>query len=229
MNPNPLFNHSTRLVCIIKNLSIIFFISLSLPQALHAASATLTWNPNNELDLAGYRIYQRTLPSTDYGLPIFSGLPSNPSAPQLTVPNLLEGASYGFIATAFDSAGNESAPSLEKQTTVAILKDSEPPNIEEPTLLETTGETNTPIPEPVTAATSMKESTTTTQEESVESNTTVGAIPPSEQEYLEDKITEKAHGHLKEKTQKNHPRSDKKTKKKRDRSGKKIKRSAHSD
>ena len=96
---------------------ILFAFFLIVPN-LHAATVTLTWNANNEIDLAGYKIYKRLLPSIDYGSPIFSGLPSNPASPQLTVTNLLEGASYGFIATAFDSSGNESSPSTEKHMTI---------------------------------------------------------------------------------------------------------------
>ena len=82
----------------------------------YAASVSLTWDANNEHDLAGYTVYQRMLPSTDYGSPVFSGMPTNSSAPQTTITNLTEGESYGFITTAFDSAGNESSPSTETHT-----------------------------------------------------------------------------------------------------------------
>ena len=97
----------------------IFILTLLYAPITQAASVILTWDANKEADIAGYNIYQRTLPSTDYGSPIYSGLPPNPSAPQLTITNLLEGRSYGFIATAFDAAGNESAPSLEKLMTMS--------------------------------------------------------------------------------------------------------------
>ena len=85
---------------------------------LHAANVSVSWNANTETDSAGYRIFKRTLPSTDYGLPIFSGLPSNPPAPQTTITNLAVGTSYGFLATAFDSAGNERSPSIEASITI---------------------------------------------------------------------------------------------------------------
>ncbi|WNM63963.1 Ig-like domain-containing protein [Candidatus Nitrospira neomarina] len=78
----------------------------------------MTWDKNSESDLAGYKIYKRTLPSQDFGQPIFSGMPSNPSSPATTVSGLNGGTTYGFIATAFDTAGNESAPSTEKQITL---------------------------------------------------------------------------------------------------------------
>ena len=68
-----------------------------------SANVSVTWNKNTESDLAGYKIYKRTLPSQDFGQPIFSGMPSNPSSPSTTVSGLAEGTTYGFISTAFDT------------------------------------------------------------------------------------------------------------------------------
>ena len=51
--------------------------------------------------------------STAYGSPAFSGIPSNPVFPQRTIDNLLDGTTYGFIATTFDSSRNESPTSNE--------------------------------------------------------------------------------------------------------------------
>ncbi len=131
---------------------------------------TLTWKPNNESGLAGYNIYKRILPSTDYGRPILSGIPSNPSAPQLTVPNLLEGTSYGFIVTAFDSAGNENAPSLEKQTTVAAPETRSPSATEEPLHPVKTANESPPGEEEQTSVTTEgNESTSDTEEENTHS------------------------------------------------------------
>lgn len=86
---------------------------------LHAANVTLTWSPNSESDLAGYRIYKRILPSSDYGGPIFSGWPSNPSSPSKVISSLPADKTLGFVITAFDTSGNESAPSQEKQITLS--------------------------------------------------------------------------------------------------------------
>ena len=94
------------------------FSLLACADVGYAASVSLTWDANTEQDLAGYKVYQRILPSTEYGSPVFSGWPSNPSAPQTTITNLAEGSSYGFITTAFDSAGNESSPSTEETITI---------------------------------------------------------------------------------------------------------------
>ncbi len=44
-----------------------------------SANVSVAWNKNTESDLAGYKIYKRTLPSQDFGQPVFSGLPNNPS------------------------------------------------------------------------------------------------------------------------------------------------------
>ncbi len=92
---------------------LLLLVSSMMGSNLFAAKVVLTWNPNNEADLAGYNVYKRRLPSNDYGSSIFSGLSSNPAAPQITVNNLDAGTSYGFIATAFDTSGNESSSSNE--------------------------------------------------------------------------------------------------------------------
>ncbi|WP_454065070.1 hypothetical protein [Candidatus Nitrospira salsa] len=99
----------------------------SLPLHGQAASLTLTWEPNNENDLAGYRIYKRIPPSTNYGAPAFSGFPSNPVAPSQTIGGLTDETRYSFIATAIDVAGNESAPSNEVSGTTTGSTTPPPP------------------------------------------------------------------------------------------------------
>jgi Bacterial Ig domain len=95
--------------------------------SVYSANVSVTWNANTESDLAGYKIYKRTLPSQDFGQPVFSGFPNNPSSPSTTVSGLSGGTTYGFIATAFDTAGNESAPSTERQISVSTGTSSPPP------------------------------------------------------------------------------------------------------
>jgi hypothetical protein len=74
-----------------------------------ASSATLTWTPNTDADLAGYKIYQRTSSST-YGAPLTI-------VPAGTVTYVATGLSanttYFFVITAYDIAGNESSFSNE--------------------------------------------------------------------------------------------------------------------
>ena len=105
--------------CLVRLCVCLALSLLACPAVGYAGSVSLTWDANNEQDLAGYSVYQRMLPSTEYGSPVFSGVPSNPSAPQTTITNLIEGESYGFIAVAFDTSGNQSAPSTETQITMS--------------------------------------------------------------------------------------------------------------
>ena len=73
------------------------------------SSVTLTWNPNQESDLSGYKLYRATT-SGGYGAPIAT-LPGNVTAYIAT--GLQVGTTYFFVITAYDSAGNESARSNE--------------------------------------------------------------------------------------------------------------------
>ncbi|MGP0593548.1 Ig-like domain-containing protein [Nitrospira sp. T9] len=105
---------------------------LLISPAYSASSIQLIWDANTESDLAGYKIYKRTLPSQDFGQPIFSGFPNNPSSPSTTVSGLSGGTTYGFIATAFDTAGNESTPSTE--ATITITTSTPPADTTAPTV-----------------------------------------------------------------------------------------------
>jgi Fibronectin type III domain/Viral BACON domain len=70
-------------------------------------TATLTWTPNTETDLAGYNVYMGTK-SGAYGAPVSVG-----TATTYTVGNLVGGATYYFTVTALNSAGAESLHSSE--------------------------------------------------------------------------------------------------------------------
>ncbi len=113
MNIYTLQSPTTRPSRIVQIPLLLLLVFLQMASNLYAAGVSLTWNANNESDLAGDHIYQRILTSNDYGSPAFSGLPSNPAIPQSTINNLLADTTYGFIATAFDSSGNESPTSNE--------------------------------------------------------------------------------------------------------------------
>ncbi|MDR4484699.1 MAG: Ig-like domain-containing protein [Nitrospirales bacterium] len=113
---------------------LLLAVTILIPcSPVFSANVSVTWNKNTESDLAGYKIYQRTLPSQDFGQPIFSGMPSNPSSPSTTVTGLSEGKTYGFMAKAFDTSGNESAPSTEAQITLTTNPppptDTTPPTV----------------------------------------------------------------------------------------------------
>jgi fibronectin type 3 domain-containing protein len=87
-------------------------VALTLnPQA--SSSITLTWNANTEKDLAGYKVYRATS-SGAYGAPI-AAIPGNTTSYTATG---LPKATYFFVITAYDIAGNESAYSNEVSTSV---------------------------------------------------------------------------------------------------------------
>ncbi|GKS57601.1 hypothetical protein YTPLAS18_11280 [Nitrospira sp.] len=73
-------------------------------------SIRLTWSPNREPDLAGYKIYMGTRSGTyDYpGSPFVVG-----NTTQTTISNLPHGLTYFFSASAYDYSGNESQLSPE--------------------------------------------------------------------------------------------------------------------
>ncbi len=73
------------------------------------ASATMAWDQNNEVDLAGYRVYRATGPGA-YGAPVAT---LSPQASSFSATNLQSGTTYYFVVTAYDTAGNESPRSNE--------------------------------------------------------------------------------------------------------------------
>ena len=73
------------------------------------SSATLTWTPNTDADLAGYKIYRATV-SGAYGAALAT-VPAGTVTYQAT--GLAANTTYFFVITAYDSAGNESSFSNE--------------------------------------------------------------------------------------------------------------------
>lgn len=83
-------------------------VSLTLSQpAATTGSVGLTWTANTEPDLAGYKVYIGTQ-SRIYNAPVTLGLVAS-----YTARNLTSGKTYYFCISAIDSAGNESACSVE--------------------------------------------------------------------------------------------------------------------
>lgn len=97
-----------RLICIA---AILFMASTSM-----AANVTLTWTPNTEPDLAGYRIYQSdTSGRYDKAANKVADVASGPNE-QKTASVIIpaeDGRTVYFVATAYDGAGNESGFSNE--------------------------------------------------------------------------------------------------------------------
>jgi len=77
-----------------------------------AADVTLSWDPNSESDLAGYKLYYGTVAGT-YGPPITLGLQTT-----YTITNLSPGT-YFFALKAFNTLGLESGFSNEVSTTIS--------------------------------------------------------------------------------------------------------------
>lgn len=94
----------------------------TVPVALTIAAATqpttgtvtLSWVPNSESDLAGYKVYRATS-SGGYGAPIAT---LAAGANQYVSSGLAKGFTYFFVITAYDQAGNESPYSSETSKSV---------------------------------------------------------------------------------------------------------------
>jgi hypothetical protein len=97
--------------------SVILFVSITNS---FAAQVTLTWNTNNEDDIAGYIIYYGSS-SRNYNSIVEVG-----NRTSYTIPNLVDGNTYFFALTAYDINGNESDFSKEISY-VASISGNNPP------------------------------------------------------------------------------------------------------
>lgn len=96
---------------------VLCLVAIAVLAPVHTAPAqspatgalTLTWDTNQEPDLAGYRLYASTSPGV-YAAPIAS-LPKDVTTQQVT--GLQLDTRYYFVVTAFDTSGNESEASNE--------------------------------------------------------------------------------------------------------------------
>ncbi len=97
-------------------LTLILFLCIS---NVYSAQATLSWNPNSESDLAGYKVYYGNS-SGSYSSSIDAG-----NQTSYTISNLVEGEIYFFAATAYDFSGNESGYSNEVSYDVPVDTDAD--------------------------------------------------------------------------------------------------------
>ncbi len=112
------FPFGNRVVFVVLMLSLVFNSAI-----LFAGSAQLSWTPpttNTDgtalKDLAGYKLYYGTT-SGKYTQSVKAG-----NVTSYTVPNLTDGATYYFAATAYNTTGTESAYSNEVSKTTAALQ-----------------------------------------------------------------------------------------------------------
>ena len=96
--------------CFLRTINLTFLLFAPL---LNAGSATVSWNANSELDLAGYKIYYGK-GSGIYESQVYVG---NVTSYHLT--GLEEGKQYYFAVTALDFSGNESKFSNEVETVIS--------------------------------------------------------------------------------------------------------------
>lgn len=83
------------------------------------------WDPNSESDLAGYRLYQTTTPGVyEYGADKAIGdIPAGTET--FTLTTFIDGKFF-WVATAYDTNGNESGPSNEVTATINFKPPSPP-------------------------------------------------------------------------------------------------------
>lgn len=96
-----------------KKILLAILLVLAMAFAAQAADVTLAWDPNTEPDLAGYRIYM-SIASGTYDKAVDKVADIAVGTETATVAVLPEdGRAIYFVATAYDTSGNESGFSNE--------------------------------------------------------------------------------------------------------------------
>ncbi len=91
---------------------------LMMPVVVWSASVTMTWNRNQEPDIAGYKIYYGTQSGQYNNSITVLDSATQPLQRSYTVPNLSEGITYYFALKTFDQAGQTSNYSVEASQTI---------------------------------------------------------------------------------------------------------------
>jgi hypothetical protein len=94
---------------IVRALTVPLFIwslatALLASLRLFGAQVTLAWDANTETDIVGYKVWYSSSSSTNTSMDVGK-------VTSATLPNLSDGTTYTFFATAYNSAGLESGPS----------------------------------------------------------------------------------------------------------------------
>ena len=92
--------------------ALIIFLSFD---TAHSVTIELAWDKNEEVDLAGYKIFRRAEEDLDYdyNAPAWIGTDPNETDPNCSIVIPDDGKVYCFVARAFDIWGNESNNSNE--------------------------------------------------------------------------------------------------------------------
>lgn len=77
-----------------------------------AGQVVFEWNANSEEDLAGYRMYQTITPG-QYTFGAEHAIGDIPAGTETFTHTIQEDGTFYWVATAYDTAGNESGPSNE--------------------------------------------------------------------------------------------------------------------
>src|SRR5437588_11967925 len=93
---------------------LLTIISAAVSFSAHAASVTLVWNPSPGTNVAGYNVYYGVASRT------YTNKVNVGNATNATVSGLIEGTTYYFAVTAYDTYGLESDYSNEMSYTVPI-------------------------------------------------------------------------------------------------------------
>ncbi|KHE90273.1 MAG: fibronectin type III domain-containing protein [Candidatus Scalindua rubra] len=88
-------------------------------QVNYLSQVTLTWDPNTEEDLAGYKLHYGTS-SGNYNTVVNAGNQS-----YYTLSNLVSGQTYYISVTSYDLSGNDSTNSSEIIYTVPVFNDTD--------------------------------------------------------------------------------------------------------
>ena len=114
------FNYSFLFWFIFSTLAFIFFPGYN---SLASNQVVLEWTPNNEPDLAGYRVFCcEEGQSYDYANPSWEGTDN-----YCTIYDLDETKTYCFVARAYDTEGFESGDSDEVCHMPTVMPDNQPP------------------------------------------------------------------------------------------------------
>lgn len=106
--------------------SLVVAVMLMLPTMVFAASATLTWTPNTESDLAGYKVYRGNGVCAVGPLQplVVGGIAVSVNAPVATYVDTTTPTFDGnlcYEVTAFDTANNESTHSVRATKVINLV------------------------------------------------------------------------------------------------------------